>query len=203
MPLHTGINNISFVAEDCAGWMTSIATQVVYVVPGPYDPRTNSFWRDAVQYSWSTGYTQSKMKMLLDYVNVVSDVFGPGARNIYGPVTLANYQGILNPVRRNGESQLAISERYQEAQLLATWLNLVSGRVGVVTPLDVFWFWHWNQVLKNTGGSSLTFALNVPMQVEEIDQTRMATCAVYNLACSLLIQLNQRLIDPWFPSIID
>jgi hypothetical protein len=207
VPLHTGINNISFVAEDCAGWQKSIATQVVYVVPGPFDPQMGSFWTNAVEYAaaypWYSGYTKSQMQTFLDYINVVSDVFGPGARNIYGPVTLSNYQSLLNPVRMNGESQLAISERYQKAQLLDTWLNLVSGRVEVLQPASFFWVWHWNQILHNTGGSSLTFALNLPMQVEEVDQTRTASNVVYNIAFGMMVNFNMRLCLPWFSSTID
>jgi hypothetical protein len=186
VPLHTGINNIDVVAEDCAGWEKAIFTQVVYVVPGPYDPRSKGFWYNAVK----TGkYSETDFQTLLDYTNVVSDTFGPAVRNIYGPVTLANYRSILDPVTSD-------MERNQKAQLLATWLNLVSGRAAVLTPADLTRVRGWAQVVDNTGGSPLTFALNVPMEVEEVDQTRLATRGVYEIAKNLLDAFNNRKIIP-------
>jgi hypothetical protein len=54
----------------------------------------------------------------------------------------------------------------------------------------------WSQVVDNTGGSALTFAMNVPMEVEEVDQTRLATRAVYEIAKNLLDAFNNRKIIP-------
>ena len=54
----------------------------------------------------------------------------------------------------------------------------------------------WSQVVDNTGGSALTFAMNVPMVVEEVDQTRLATRAVYEIAKNLLDAFNNRKIIP-------
>ena len=184
--LHTGINNVAFVAEDCAGWEKSVATQVVYVIPGPYDPRSKGFWYDAVR----TGkYSEAEFQTLLDYVNVAADSFGPALRNIYGPVTLTNYRRILTPVTSD-------MEKLQKAQLLATWLNLVSGRVAVLAPANMTPVGGWAQVVDNTGGSPLTFALNVPMEVEEVDQTRTASRGVYEIAKNLLDAFNNRRIIP-------
>jgi len=186
VPLHTGINNIDVVAEDCAGWEKGIFIQIVYVVPGPYDPRTIGFWSEAVK----TGkYTSAEMGTLLSYINVVSDTWGPAARNIYGLLTMSNYRGILTPVTSDMETN-------QKAQLLATWLNLVSGRVAVLTPADMTRVKGWSQVVDNTGGSPLTFALNVPMEIEEVDQTRLATRAVYQIAKNLAEAFNMRRIIP-------
>jgi len=186
VPLHTGINNIDVVAEDCAGWEKAIFIQIVYVVPGPYDPRSKGFWYDAVK----TGkYSETDFQTLLDYTNVVSDTFGPAVRNIYGPVTLANYRSILSPATSDMET-------LQKAQLLGAWLNLVSGRAAVLTPADLTRVRGWAQVVDNTGGSPLTFALNVPMEVEEVDQTRLATRGVYEIAKNLAEAFNMRRIIP-------
>jgi len=186
VPLHTGINNINVVAEDCAGWEKAIFIQIVYVIPGPYDPRSKGFWYDAVK----TGkYSETDFQTLLDYVNVAADTFGPAVRNIYGPGTLANYRTVLSPVTSDMET-------LQKAQLLATWLNLVSGRVAVLTPADLTKVKGWPQVVDNTGGSPLTFALNVPMEVEEVDQTRAATRPTYEIAKNLLEAFNLRRIIP-------
>jgi len=186
VPLHQGINNIDVVAEDCAGWEKHLPIQVVYVIPGPYDPRSKGFWYNAVK----TGkYSEADVQTLLGYVNVVSDVYGPATRNIYGLVSLANYRGILSPVTSDMET-------LQKAQLLATWLNLVSGRVAVLTPADLTKVKGWAQVVDNTGGSPLTFALNVPMEGEEVDQTRLASRGVYEIAKNLLDAFNNRRIIP-------
>jgi hypothetical protein len=186
IPLHVGINTINVIAEDCAGWERDPTIKVVYVTPGPYDPRTIGFWYNAV----GTGkYTPDQMQTLLDYINVVSDVFGPAARNIYGLVTLDSYRGILAPSSSDMET-------LQKAQLLGSWLNLVSGRVAVLTPADLTKVKGWARVVDNTGGSPLTFALNVPMEVEEVDQTRLATRGVYEIAKNLLEAFNIRKIIP-------
>jgi hypothetical protein len=186
VPLHVGINNIDVIAEDCAGWEKSIRLQVVYVIPGPYDPRTIGFWYNAVE----TGkYSRTDFQALLDHVNVVSDVFGLDARNIYGPVTMDNYRGILVPSSSDMQT-------LQKAQLLGAWLNLVTGRVVVLTPADLSKVKGWAQVVDNTGGSPLTFALNVLMEVEDVDQTHTATRAVYEIAKNLLDAFNNRKIIP-------
>ena len=186
VPLHVGINNIDVVAEDCAGWEDDIRIQVVYVIPGPYDPRSKGFWYNAVKTS---KYSDAEFQTLMDYTNVVSDVFGPDARNIYGLVTADNYRTIL-------KSKSSDMEELQKAQLLGSWLNLVSGRVAVLTPADLSPVAGWPQVVDNTGGSPLTFAMNVPMEVEEIDQTGTATRAVYEIAKNLLDAFNNRMIIP-------
>ena len=64
-----------------------------------------------------------------------------------------------------------------EGALLPTtiaWLNLVSGRMAVLTPVDMSSVKGWKRVVDNTSNSPLTFALNVPMQIEDVDQTRPA-----------------------------
>jgi len=184
--LHVGINNTSTVAEDCAGWEADVDTQEVYVVPGPYDPRSKGFWYNAVD----TGkYTPAQMQTLLDYVNVVSDTWGPAARNIYGLVTMSNHPAILNTNSTNPENM-------QKAQLLAVWLNLVSGRMAVLTPVNMSTVKGWIQVVDNTSGSPLTFALNVPMEIEEVDQTRPAGKSLYQIAKNLAEGMNMRWIVP-------
>jgi hypothetical protein len=184
--LHVGINNTSTVAEDCAGWEADVDTQEVYVIPGPYDPRSKGFWAEAV----ATGkYTLAEMETLLSYINVVSDTWGPAVRNIYGPLTTGNYQVILNYSATD-------MEQMQKAQLLANWFNLVSGRVAVLTDVDMTKVKGWSQVVDNTGGSPMTFALNVPMEIEEVDQTRLATRAVYQIAKNLAEAFNLRKIIP-------
>jgi hypothetical protein len=40
-------------------------------------------------------YSEADFQKLLDYTNVVSDVFGSAPRNIYGLLTMSNYQGTL------------------------------------------------------------------------------------------------------------
>jgi hypothetical protein len=186
LQLHLGINLIDVAAEDCAGWQISESIAVVYVVTGPYDPRSKGFWYNAVK---NGSYTASQMQTLLSDVNIVSDVFGAGARNIYGPVSMANYQGVLSQSGSN-------MELMQKAELLGTWLNLVSGRMPVLTAVNMVAVKGWALIVNNTGGSPLTFALNVPMEVEEVDQTRAATSAVYQVAKNLLEAINLRKITP-------
>jgi pimeloyl-ACP methyl ester carboxylesterase len=187
VPLHTGINNIAFVAEDCAGWEKHISTQIVYVIPGPYDPRSKGFWSNGVK----TGkYTSSQMQTLLTYVNVVSDTWGPATRNIYGLLTMQNYGALLDA---NG----AVPENMEKAQLLAVWLNLVSGRMAVLTPVNMPSIPGWIQVVDNTSGSPKTFALNVPMQIEEVDQTRPpAKSPLFQIAKNLAEGMDIRSIVP-------
>jgi len=50
--------------------------------------------------------------------------------------------------------------------------------------------------VNNTGGSPLTFALNVPMEVEEVDHTGAARRDMYEIAKNLLDAFNNRAIIP-------
>ena len=100
VPLHTGINNIDVVAEDCAGWEKTIFIQIVYVIPqANITPIPRTLWHShpKVWYQYD-----GEFQTLFDYVNVASDVFGPDVRNIYGPVAMDNYRTILVP-RSGGE----------------------------------------------------------------------------------------------------
>jgi hypothetical protein len=66
----------------------------------------------------------------------------------------------------------------------------------VLTDVDIAKVKGWSQVVDNTGGSPMTFAMNVPMEVEEVDQTQSATRAVYEIAKNLLDTFNNRKIIP-------
>jgi len=68
--------------------------------------------------------------------------------------------------------------------------------VTVLTPADLTPVAGWAQVVDNTGGSPPTFALNVPTEVEEADQTSTASRPLYEIAKNLLEAFNSRKIIP-------
>lgn len=159
VPLHTGINTIDFVAEDCAGWEKSIGVQVVYVIPGPHDPRSKGFWYTALA---TRHYTTPQVLKFISYTNVASDVWGNDAtRNRFGPLTLVGYRSIL------GVPDNAQMEQKMQAQLLADWLNMVSGRLAVKKAVDVSPVKRWDLVMDDIGGNPLTYAYRVTLEIEE------------------------------------
>ncbi len=175
--LHTGINNIDVTAEDCAGWTKSIRIQAVYVVPGPFDARSKGFWSNAVK---TKKYTNAQMSTLLSYINVASDVWGNDAtRNRYGPLTLSNYLTVLNiPNASNMEQKM-------QAQLLADWLNMVSGKVAIKKGVDVSRVSGWPIVMDDLGGNPLTFAYKVTLDIEAKVQPAPASTAVNSVSKDL------------------
>jgi hypothetical protein len=180
VPLHLGINNVDDITEDCAGWEKAIHTQVVYVALTGFSPKTTTSWHRAVGGGGGDKYTAPQMDDLLSYVNVVSDVFGPV--NMYGATSTDNYRGLLSPTSGGSEAR-------QKAQLLAAWLNLVSGRVAVNYLVDLRSVPAWARVVDNTGGSPWTYSMNVVLQSEEIDI--LGVSAKYATAANLLDAFNR------------
>ena len=177
-------------AEDCAGWTKAIRTPVVYVVPGPFDPRGKGFWYNAIK----TGkYTTPQFQTLLDYTNVASDVWGADtSRNRYGPLTIARAIDLLNVQNTNPDMEYKM-----EAQLLADWLNMVSGRLAVKRPVNVSLISGWPTVMDDIGGNPLTFAYKVALEIEEKVQPARASFAINSVSKNLAEGVAEgRLITP-------
>ena len=187
VPLHTGINTIDVTAEDCAGWEKAIRIQVVYVIPGPFDPRSKGFWYNAIK----TGhYSTSQMQTFVNYTNVASDVWGTDAsRNRYGALTVSRVRDLLNASDTNPDMELKM-----EAQLLADWLNMVSGRLAVKRAVNVSPVSGWPTVMDDIGGNPLTFAYKVALEIEEKVQPAKASAAINTVAKNLAEGINVRTI---------
>lgn len=172
IPLEPGVNTIDIIAEDCAGWEDSVQIQVVYVVPGAHDPRSVGFWSNAVK----TGkYDSAGLVTLLSYTNVASDVWGTDTtRNRYGELGFLNYRAILAATERAN----ATMEEKMKGQLLADWLNMVSGRLAVKRPVDVSRVWMWPLVMDGINDDPLTYAYRVTLEIEEKVQPAPAPFAV-------------------------
>jgi hypothetical protein len=172
IPLHEGINTIDIVAEDCAGWEDAIRIQVVYVEPGRHDPRSMGFWAQALK---THKYDDDEMSTLLSYTNVASDTWGTDAtRNRFGELTLSNFGAILNAAARNNVDM----ETKMKGQLLADWLNMVSGRLAVKKPVDVSPVKLWPSVMDDVGGDPVTYAYRVTLEIEEKVQPAPANMQV-------------------------
>jgi hypothetical protein len=169
VPLHEGINTIDVIAEDCAGWEDSVRVQVVRVTPGPHDPRSKGFWSNAVK---TRHYTGADMQKFINYTNVASDVWGNDAsRNRYGPLSLANIFTIL------GVPDNAAMEPKMKGQLMADWLNMVSGRLAIKKAVNVTKIGGWPLVMDDIGGNPVTFAYKVTLEIEEKAQPAPPTFA--------------------------
>jgi hypothetical protein len=152
--LPAGISTHKLVAEDVAGNMTTITFTVVSVPPGTFaggvDPQGSGFWKNEVPANIDT---------LLAEVNVASRAFG-APDNRYDEATTSNYQSYLT-VNPN-----AISDLKVRRELLVAWLNLVSGREPAAQTVDLKSVSAWASVVTNTGGASVTTALNLVRESE-------------------------------------
>lgn len=187
VPLHTGINTLDVTAEDCAGWTKAIRIQVVYVIPGPFDPRSKGFWYNAIK---TKQYSTSQMQTFVDYTNVASDVWGTDAsRNRYGELTVSRVRDLLNVSDTNPDM-----EPKMEAQLLADWLNMVSGRLAVKKAINVSSVSGWPTVMDDIGGNPLTFAYKVALEIEEKVQPAKASFEINTVAKNLAEGMNLKTI---------
>ncbi len=181
--LHTGINNIDVLAEDCAGWSSAIRMQVVYVIPGAFDPRPVGFWYSALK---SKTYTLPQMMTLVSYINIVSDVWGSDTtRNRYGVLSVPGALATVFP----GNPEL---QHRMQGELLGDWLDLVSGRLAVKRAANVSKINGWPQVMDDIGGNPLTFALKIPLEIEEKVQPAQPTDAITTIARDLAEGMNDR-----------
>jgi len=152
LALPAGISTHSLVAEDVAGNLTTFTFSVVSVMPlpGGPDPQGAGFWKN---------YGGADLGTLLAEVDVASRAFGT-PDNRYADATLANYQDYLAP----GPNPTA--DQKVRRELLAAWLNLVSGREPAAQTVDLKSVSDWPTVVTNTGGSSITTALNLVRESE-------------------------------------
>ncbi len=120
------------------------------------------------------------MNTLLSYVNVASDVWGNDAtRNRFGPLTRTNYLTVLNtPDSSNMEQKM-------QAQLLADWLNMVSGKVAIKKGVNVSKVTGWPTVMDDVGGNPLTFAYKVTLDIEAKVQPAPASTAINTISKNL------------------
>jgi hypothetical protein len=172
-----GISVHNLVAEDVAGNLTTLTFAIVSVTPlATPDPQGAGFWKNA----------SGDLALLLAEVNVVSRAFG-APDNIYADVTLANYQSYLS-VTPNSDPNLRVRR-----ELLVAWLNLVSGREAAAQKVDVKPVNGWEAVVTNTGGSSVTTALNLVRESERrLEQNPSATLGTIQ---TLLERLNSGVLN--------
>jgi hypothetical protein len=156
LPLTPGISVHNLVAEDVAGNLTTVTFAVAAITPvSGAPPQGIGYWRNAVP----TAYSATDLANLLTIANLASRAFGPPT-NHYPDATLATYQTQLSPgPTANLDTQL-------QAQLLAAWLNLASGRLATTTHIDVSKIKDWATVVTNTAGSPSTTALNLVRETE-------------------------------------
>ena len=76
-------------------------------------------------------------------------------------------------------------EYKMEAQLLADWLNMVSGRLAVKRPVNVSLISGWPTVMDDIGGNPLTFAYKVALEIEEKVQPARASFAINSVSKNL------------------
>ncbi|TAK72873.1 MAG: hypothetical protein EPO22_00230 [Dehalococcoidia bacterium] len=204
VPLHGGINTIDLLAEDGAGWTHGPRIQVVYVAPLPcprpkdadddgekddeHDRgrcvRNEEFWREAVKHH---KYTNAELRALLDEINVVSDVWGNDAsRNRYGPLTIDNYRSFLKE-----DDDHSSAEQRLQSEMLADWLNLVSGRLAVKHPINVHEVKRWGLVMDDIGNDPNTYALKVMVDIEAKTQPGTPARKIVDTAIKLARLLDR------------
>lgn len=179
--LPAGISTHSLVAEDVAGNITALTFSVVSVPPGTFaggvDPQGAGFWKNSLP-----NLTAAELKTLLDEVNVASRAFG-APTNRYADTTPSNYQQYLNPAA-NPVVDLKVAR-----ELLTAWLNLVSGREPAGQQIDLKSVQAWPAAVTNTGGSSITTALNLIRESERrLEQSPSST--LLDTIQTLLEKLN-------------
>ncbi len=155
--LNPGISTHTLVVEDVAGNTTAIPFSVLRVVPSSVpDPRGAGFWQTAVQ---NGAYTTGTFAALLNQADMASRSFGT-PDNRYPDATLAN-AGELLQTRPASDPDGRVRR-----ELLAAWLNLVSGREAATRMVNLRSISGWQTIVTNTGGSPSTTALNLLRQAE-------------------------------------
>lgn len=85
-------------------------------------------------------------------------------------------------------------EPKMEAQLLADWLNMVSGRLAVKKAVNVSSISGWPAVMDDIAGNPLTFAYKVALEIEEKVQPAKASVAINTVAKNLAEGVNLKTI---------
>jgi hypothetical protein len=157
--LSAGTSMHTLEAEDVAGNVNSVSFPVVSIPPGTFaggvDPQGRGFWQTAV----TTGkYGVAQMADFLKCVNVASQGFG-AKLNRWSEATLDNYLDYL------GATPQATVDMRVRAELLLSWLNLVSGRLPAAAAVELK-VPAWQTVVQNTAQSNQTTVLNVVREVE-------------------------------------
>jgi hypothetical protein len=155
--LPAGISTHTLVAEDVAGNLTTLTFSVVSIslLAGiTAAPQGAGFWKNAVPKN----YTSAQLGTFLAEVDVASRAFGV-PDNRYADATLVSYQSYL-AVNLNAVIDLKVRR-----DLLGAWLNLVAGLEPAGQKIDVK-STGWQTVVTNTGGSSVTTALNLVWESE-------------------------------------
>jgi hypothetical protein len=157
-PVPAGVSMHSLQAEDVAGNIRTIGFAVVSVppLPGGPDPRDAGFWKTAVA---NGKYTNGQLGDFLTAFDIVSQAFGP-TLNRYADATLANFDTYLTV------SPGMSADLHVRKDLLIAWLNFVSGREPAQQQITFKGGVAWSTVVKNTGGSNVTTALNLVREVE-------------------------------------
>ena len=177
--LPAGISTHSLAVEDVAGNVTTLTFSVVSVPlgAGPAAPQGAGFWKNA-----DATYSSADLSTFLAELDLASRSFG-APDNRYADATLANYLSFLN----TGPS--AGADEKLRKELLAAWLNLVSGREPAAQSVDLKSVSGWQTVVTNTGGPSVTTALNVVREVERrLEQS--PSDSLLGTAQTLLEKLN-------------
>lgn len=158
--LPAGISTHNLVAEDVAGNLTTLTFSIVSIPPGTFvggiDPQGTGFWKNAVS---NAAYSNADLANFLAETNIASQAFGPKL-NRYDEATLANYLSYIS-VSPNSITDLKVRR-----ELLSAWLNFMSGREPSTQNVNLKSVSGWQDVVKNTGGSSQTTALNLVREVE-------------------------------------
>lgn len=183
LTLPAGISTWTITAKDMAGHTATIGTfSVVSIPPGTFaggiDPRTSGWWKNAVK---SGAYTQAQLDAMLPLINVASHSFG-GPDNHYAELNASNLYTVL-------QSNPPTADERAEKELAAAWLNLVSGREPAAKAVDLSSVTGWQLVVRNTGVSSTTSALNVIAQAEK-RLTESPDTSLLNAVKNVLSALN-------------
>jgi hypothetical protein len=151
IPLASGISTHTLTVEDVAGNTKAISFSILSVQPalsgGRPDPQGVGYWK---------ALADPPLSSLLAAADFASRSFG-NPDNRYADATLANVADYLSP------SPAADLDLKVRRQLLAAWLNLVSGREPAAWPVDVGSVIGWQSIV--TPGPR-TIAINVLRQVE-------------------------------------
>ncbi len=181
--LPAGVSTHNLVAEDVAGNLTTLSFPVVSVPPGTFSggiaPQGAGFWKNAVG---NAAYSNADLANFLAETDIASQAFGPKL-NRYDDATPANYLSYLS-VSPNDIVDLKVRR-----ELLSAWLNFMSGREPPKQSIDLKKVSGWENVVKNTNGSSQTTALNLVREVERrLGESPSAT--LLGTIQSLLEKLN-------------
>jgi hypothetical protein len=190
LTLSPGANQIVIEAADRADNSSSLALAVAYAAPATVTkqnriidgPQGKGFWVNAVA---NGDYTASEIDAFLAAINVGSGVYGPS--DPWDVVSSDGYRAILRDV--------SSTEAKFRGQLLATWFNLVAGRLSVSQAIDMKTVAGWQTVVTNTGGSPKTTAGNA---VAEMEARRLADqSSTYGVARLIAEGLNAQKLESY------